>query len=221
MPVSSGANPAARCAPAATATAAQPGERCVSTTNRNFENRQGAERAHASRQPGDRGGDAPSPAVSPTCGNCWRGSRDAAVQPPYRRSPRRCCRTTSIPTRSRRSCTRAVSRKTIEAMLFHRARRREDGSENPDFVLNQPQFRDAGILVTGHNFGAGSSRESAVWACSRTISVSSWRRASPISIARTACRTACCRSCSAPRMPMLSLPASLPSMAPRRSRSIS
>ena len=49
------------------------------------------------------------------------------------------------------------------AMLFHRARRREDGSENPDFVLNKPQFRGAGILVTGNNFGAGSSRESAVW----------------------------------------------------------
>jgi 3-isopropylmalate/(R)-2-methylmalate dehydratase small subunit len=50
-----------------------------------------------------------------------------------------------------------------KAMLFHRARRREDGSENPDFVLNKPQFRNAGILVTGNNFGAGSSRESAVW----------------------------------------------------------
>lgn len=48
--------------------------------------------------------------------------------------------------------------------LFYRARRREDGSEDPDFVLNKPQFRNAGILVTGHNFGAGSSRESAVWA---------------------------------------------------------
>ena len=50
-----------------------------------------------------------------------------------------------------------------KATLFHRARRREDGSEDPDFVLNKPQFRNAGILVTGHNFGAGSSRESAVW----------------------------------------------------------
>ena len=48
--------------------------------------------------------------------------------------------------------------------LFYRARRREDGSEDPDFILNKPQFRDAGILVTGNNFGAGSSRESAVWA---------------------------------------------------------
>src|SRR2546421_10720435 len=50
-----------------------------------------------------------------------------------------------------------------EALLFMRARRRDDGSENPDFVLNQPQFRNPGILVTGHNFGAGSSREAAVW----------------------------------------------------------
>jgi 3-isopropylmalate/(R)-2-methylmalate dehydratase small subunit len=50
-----------------------------------------------------------------------------------------------------------------KAMLFARARQRDDGSENPDFVLNKPQFRNAGILVTGNNFGAGSSRESAVW----------------------------------------------------------
>ncbi|MGH6673904.1 MAG: 3-isopropylmalate dehydratase small subunit [Xanthobacteraceae bacterium] len=50
-----------------------------------------------------------------------------------------------------------------KAMLFQRARRREDGSEDPDFVLNKPQFCNAGILMTGNNFGAGSSRESAVW----------------------------------------------------------
>ncbi|MGA8494096.1 MAG: 3-isopropylmalate dehydratase small subunit [Xanthobacteraceae bacterium] len=47
--------------------------------------------------------------------------------------------------------------------LFYRARARDDGSEDPDFILNKPQFRNAGILATGHNFGAGSSRESAVW----------------------------------------------------------
>ena len=50
-----------------------------------------------------------------------------------------------------------------KTLLFMRARTRDDGSENPDFVLNKPQFRNAGILVTGQNFGAGSSRESAVW----------------------------------------------------------
>jgi 3-isopropylmalate/(R)-2-methylmalate dehydratase small subunit len=50
-----------------------------------------------------------------------------------------------------------------KAMLFMRARQRADGSEDPNFVLNKPQFRSAGILVVGHNFGAGSSRETAVW----------------------------------------------------------
>ena len=50
-----------------------------------------------------------------------------------------------------------------KTMLFARARQRDDGSEDPDFVLNKPQFRNPGILVTGQNFGAGSSRESAVW----------------------------------------------------------
>src|SRR4051794_38843966 len=50
-----------------------------------------------------------------------------------------------------------------KALLFMRARRRDDGSEDPSFVLNKPQFRNPGILVAGQNFGAGSSRESAVW----------------------------------------------------------
>jgi 3-isopropylmalate/(R)-2-methylmalate dehydratase small subunit len=50
-----------------------------------------------------------------------------------------------------------------KALLFMRAKQRDDGSEDPDFVLNKPQFRNPGILVTGNNFGAGSSREAAVW----------------------------------------------------------
>ena len=41
-----------------------------------------------------------------------------------------------------------------------------DGNENPDFVLNRPRFRGAKILVTGENFGCGSSREHAVWSLS-------------------------------------------------------
>ena len=48
--------------------------------------------------------------------------------------------------------------------LFERWRNRPDGSPNPDFELNQPAFKDAKILVTGPNFGSGSSREHAVWA---------------------------------------------------------
>jgi 3-isopropylmalate dehydratase small subunit len=43
-------------------------------------------------------------------------------------------------------------------LLFMRTR-----AEDPNFVLNQPQFRNPGILVSGNNFGAGSSREAAVW----------------------------------------------------------
>ena len=50
-----------------------------------------------------------------------------------------------------------------KAPLFMGARRRDDGCEESEFVLNKPQFRNPGILVTGHNFGAGSSREAAVW----------------------------------------------------------
>ena len=38
-----------------------------------------------------------------------------------------------------------------------------DGSENPDFILNREPYRQAEILVTGPNFGCGSSREGAVW----------------------------------------------------------
>ncbi len=40
----------------------------------------------------------------------------------------------------------------------------EDGVENPDFILNQPKYRSATILVSGRNFGSGSSREHAPWA---------------------------------------------------------
>jgi 3-isopropylmalate dehydratase small subunit len=43
-------------------------------------------------------------------------------------------------------------------LLFMRTR-----AEDPNFVLNQPQFQNPGILVSGNNFGAGSSREAAVW----------------------------------------------------------
>jgi 3-isopropylmalate dehydratase small subunit len=50
------------------------------------------------------------------------------------------------------------------ALLFGNARKRPDGSADPDFPLNRPQFRAPGILVTGRNFGCGSSREGAVWA---------------------------------------------------------
>lgn len=50
------------------------------------------------------------------------------------------------------------------ALLFAHLRRKPDGSPDPDFPLNKPAYRDARILVTGRNFGCGSSREGAVLA---------------------------------------------------------
>ena len=48
--------------------------------------------------------------------------------------------------------------------LFYEWRFQEDGALNPDFALNDPVYSDASILVTGRNFGSGSSREHAPWA---------------------------------------------------------
>ena len=57
-----------------------------------------------------------------------------------------------------------TSRESMGAVAFEVWRFRPDGSENPDFVLNQPRYRGAPILLAGANFGCGSSREGAVWA---------------------------------------------------------
>ncbi|MCP8938682.1 3-isopropylmalate dehydratase small subunit [Alsobacter sp. SYSU M60028] len=59
---------------------------------------------------------------------------------------------------------KTIKRTGLATGLFAEQRFREDGSENPDFVLNQPAYRKAQILVAGDNFGCGSSREHAPWA---------------------------------------------------------
>ncbi|WP_413990161.1 3-isopropylmalate dehydratase small subunit [Labrys okinawensis] len=59
---------------------------------------------------------------------------------------------------------KTIKRTGLGAGLFSEMRFNDDGSENPDFVLNKPSYRHAKILVAGDNFGCGSSREHAPWA---------------------------------------------------------
>jgi 3-isopropylmalate/(R)-2-methylmalate dehydratase small subunit len=59
---------------------------------------------------------------------------------------------------------KSINRSGFGKHLFANMRFREDGSENPDFVLNQPPYRDAQVLIAFENFGCGSSREHAPWA---------------------------------------------------------
>jgi len=59
---------------------------------------------------------------------------------------------------------KTIKRTGLGTGLFAEMRYLDDGSENPDFVLNKPAYRKAQILVAGDNFGCGSSREHAPWA---------------------------------------------------------
>ncbi len=59
---------------------------------------------------------------------------------------------------------KTIKRSGLGVNLFDEMRYNDDGSENPDFVLNKPAYREAQIIVAGDNFGCGSSREHAPWA---------------------------------------------------------
>jgi 3-isopropylmalate/(R)-2-methylmalate dehydratase small subunit len=59
---------------------------------------------------------------------------------------------------------KTTTRTGLSKGLFHELKTKADGSENPDFVLNKPQYAKANILIAGENFGCGSSREHAPWA---------------------------------------------------------
>ena len=57
-----------------------------------------------------------------------------------------------------------IERTGFGQFLFFDHRFQDDGTPNPDFVLNRPKYEGASILVAGRNFGTGSSREHAPWA---------------------------------------------------------
>jgi len=59
---------------------------------------------------------------------------------------------------------KSIARTGFDAGLFYDWRFLPNGEPNPVFVLNKPQFQGASVLVSGRNFGSGSSREHAPWA---------------------------------------------------------
>ena len=59
---------------------------------------------------------------------------------------------------------KTIKRTGLGKGLFSEQRYKDDGSENPDFILNKSAYRNAKVLVAGDNFGCGSSREHAPWA---------------------------------------------------------
>ena len=100
---------------------------------------------------------------------------------------------------------KTIKRTGLGKGLFSEKRFRDDGSENPDFVLNKPAIRKAKILVAGDNFGCGSSREHAPWALldfgiTCVISTSFghifYNNCSRTACCRSRCRRKIWRSCS-------------------------
>ena len=59
---------------------------------------------------------------------------------------------------------KSIAKTGYGPFLFSSWRFKEDGTPNPDFVLNKPEYQNASIIVAGRNFGCGSSREHAPWA---------------------------------------------------------
>ena len=59
---------------------------------------------------------------------------------------------------------KTISRDGLGKGLFHSMRYNDDGTDNPDFVLNKDTYKKAPLLIAGDNFGCGSSREHAAWA---------------------------------------------------------
>ena len=152
----------------------QPGERCASTSNRNFEGRQGAGgRTHLV-----------SPAMAVAAAveghfvditNAWN-MNEGTLTPRSRHEELYATLTLTglvapldrvnvdtdqiIP----KQFLKTIKRTGLREGLFYDWRKQKDGSQDPTFFLNQPRFQGATILLTRDNFGCGSSREHAPWA---------------------------------------------------------
>ena len=74
---------------------------------------------------------------------------------------------------------KSIARTGFGPQLFFDWRYQPDGKANAEFILNQPRFKGASVLVTRNNFGCGSSREHAVWAIVQDgfqVLVAPWRQ---------------------------------------------
>ena len=100
---------------------------------------------------------------------------------------------------------KTIKRTGLGKGLFSEQRYKDDGSENEDFILNKPAYRNSKVLVAGDNFGCGSSREHAPWALldfgircviSTHLATSSITTASRTAFCRSACRRKTSTSCS-------------------------
>ena len=69
---------------------------------------------------------------------------------------------------------KTIKRTGLGKNLFNDLRYNKDGSENPDFVLNKPAYRNAQILVAAHNFGCGYPRVWRVYVIA-SVCMSSWK----------------------------------------------
>ena len=92
---------------------------------------------------------------------------------------------------------KTIKRTGLGKSLFFELRYDDAGKEISEFVLNQPAYRDAKILVTGENFGCGSSREHAPWALLdfgfRCVIAPSFADISTITVSKTVFCPSCCR----------------------------
>lgn len=169
----------------------EPGERCASTSNRNFEGRQGrgglthlvspgmaAAAAVTGRladvrtllsRPFSTGSRARSP-LSPR-GHATHQRRFSTTPSAF--EPFTVLKGIAAPLPVTNVDTdmiipkqflKTIKRTGLGKSAFHEMRTNEDGTPNPDFVLNKEPYNKAVILVTGPNFGCGSSREHAPWA---------------------------------------------------------